>query len=75
MTHKRRPWGDDSPGPKVTRRPGGFLVSMLPRQTDVVNLDAYRARRVELPPGPDRCPPWCEWCFGGNQLDWRGWPS
>jgi hypothetical protein len=45
-------------------------------QTTVVSitrLDAWRQERAELPPGPDVCPPWCEWCYAPNWL--AGWWS
>jgi hypothetical protein len=75
MTRKRRPLGGDSQGPKVSTRLGGSTISIVPRPANVVNLDAYRRSRVELPPGPNVCPPSCEWCFAPNRLDRRGWPS
>jgi hypothetical protein len=71
MRAKEWPLGGDSQGPEVSRRAAGSTAVMLPREATVVSLDAWRRR---LPPGPDQCPSWCEWCYGPNRLGGR-WSS
>jgi hypothetical protein len=61
-TRRRRPLGRSAVG-----------VSSSPSSTTatVTHLNVWRLERVELPPGPDVCPPWCEWCYAPNWL--AGW--
>jgi hypothetical protein len=72
-TPTRREWPRDAPTPGAVDHQDRSLMddATLSPDAHVVNLDGWRRR---LPPGPDRCPPWCEWCYGPNRLGGR-WTS
>ncbi len=74
MSYKERPLGGDSQGPEVSRRLKGSTAFIVPREADVVNLDAWRRLR-RAPVGGDWWGDRAMWTWDAAERSRTRWPA